>query len=162
MGYPSETHLKPKSRENVFAHHLILNCPIVPKFCTEHDSITVNFETSGQLERMLWTCSDILNRVEFVFAKHRVYLRLNIVRCRYNAVNFLQSHHNMHPIARPSGRGMGCLLCLLTLIYDVLLQLLPRYNCTGLYINWYDRCSPITWTGKYISFRRSTHLNGKR
>ena len=29
------------------------------------------------------------------------------VRCRYNAVNFLQDPHNRHPIACPSGRGMG-------------------------------------------------------
>ena len=32
------------------------------------------------------------------------------VRCRYNAVNFLQNPHNRHPIAHPSGRDMGCLL----------------------------------------------------
>ena len=25
----------------------------------------------------------------------------NTVRCRYNAVNFLQNPHNRHPIARP-------------------------------------------------------------
>ena len=31
-------------------------------------------------------------------------------RCRYSAVNFLQNPHNRHPIARPWGRGMGCLL----------------------------------------------------
>ena len=29
-----------------------------------------------------------------------------IVRCRYNAVSFLQNIHERHPIARPSGRGM--------------------------------------------------------
>ena len=34
------------------------------------------------------------------------------VRCRYNAVNFLQNPHNRHPIARPWGWGMGCLLWL--------------------------------------------------
>ena len=28
------------------------------------------------------------------------------VRCRYNTVNFLQNHHNRHPL----GRVMGCLL----------------------------------------------------
>ena len=30
--------------------------------------------------------------------------------CRYNAVNFLKNIHKRHPIARPLGRGMGCLL----------------------------------------------------
>ena len=32
------------------------------------------------------------------------------VWCRYNAVNFLQNYHNRHPIARPLGRVLGCLL----------------------------------------------------
>ena len=32
------------------------------------------------------------------------------VQCRYNAVNFLENPYNRHPIARPSGRAMGCLL----------------------------------------------------
>ena len=35
---------------------------------------------------------------------------LNTVWCRYNAVNFLKNIHKRHPIARPLGRGMGCLL----------------------------------------------------
>ena len=38
------------------------------------------------------------------------------VRCRYNAVNFLTSIHKRHPIARPSGWGMGCLLWIQRLI----------------------------------------------
>ena len=38
---PSKTHLKPKSRENLFAHSLYLSHPIILKFCTEHDSIIV-------------------------------------------------------------------------------------------------------------------------
>ena len=32
------------------------------------------------------------------------------VRCRYNAVNFVTNIHRGHPIARPLGRGMGCLV----------------------------------------------------
>ena len=32
------------------------------------------------------------------------------VRCRYNTVNFLPNPQNRHPISRPWGRGMGCLL----------------------------------------------------
>ena len=34
----------------------------------------------------------------------------NPVWWRYNAVSFLQNPHKSHPIARPWGRGMGCLL----------------------------------------------------
>ena len=32
------------------------------------------------------------------------------VQCRYNVVNLLTNIHKRHPIARPMGRGMGCLL----------------------------------------------------
>ena len=41
----------------------------------------------------------------------------NTVRCRYNAVNFLQIPHRRNPIASPSGRGMGYLLWVQPLIY---------------------------------------------
>ena len=53
----------------------------------------------------------------------------NTVRCRYNAVNFLKNINKRHPIARPLGRGMGCLLWIQHLI-DILpqfLQLLMQY-----------------------------------
>ena len=48
------------------------------------------------------------------------------VRCRYNAVNYLRNIHQRHPIhaiARPLGRGMGCLLLVQPLI-DILPQFL--------------------------------------
>ena len=45
------------------------------------------------------------------------------MRCRYNAVNFLTNIHKRHPIARPLGRGMGCLLWIQHLI-DILPQFL--------------------------------------
>ena len=38
-------------------------------------------------------------------------------------VYFHQNHHNRHPIARPSGRGMGCLLWVQALIYVLPLSL---------------------------------------
>ena len=40
----------------------------------------------------------------------------NTVRCRYNAVKLLPNPYKRHPIARPWGRGMGCLLWDQTLI----------------------------------------------
>ena len=46
---------------------------------------------------------------------------MNTVRCRYNAVNFLQNPHTRHPIAHPWGWGMRCRLCAQTLIH-ILLQ----------------------------------------
>ena len=54
------------------------------------------------------------------------------MRCRYNAVNFLKNINKRHPIARPLGRGMGCLLWIQDLI-DILpqfLQLLMQYLTT--------------------------------
>ena len=45
----------------------------------------------------------------------------NTVRRRYNAVNFPQTPDNWHPIARPWGRGMGCVLWVWNLIYVMLL-----------------------------------------
>ena len=41
---------------------------------------------------------------------------VNTVRYRYNAANYLQNPYNRHPIARPWGRGMGCLLRVWSLI----------------------------------------------
>ena len=41
LGYPSEVHLKLKSREVSFAHNLFRICPIDSTFCTENSSITV-------------------------------------------------------------------------------------------------------------------------
>ena len=48
-------------------------------------------------------------RVLFGFA----LLCLNTARRRYNSVNFLQNRHNRHPIARPWGRVMRCVLWVL-------------------------------------------------
>ena len=41
VGYPSETHLKPKSGEISFPHNLLISYPIVLKFCIEYDSDAV-------------------------------------------------------------------------------------------------------------------------
>ena len=65
------------------------------------------------------------------------------VRCRYNPVDFLQNPHKRHLIARPLGRGMGCLFLVLTLkyvvirfnvrLYAISYHTGPRYNGTTLY-----------------------------
>ena len=46
----------------------------------------------------------------------------NTVRCRYNAVSFLHIPHNRHSIARPLGRGMGCLMWFSCLSHVLLLS----------------------------------------
>ena len=48
------------------------------------------------------------------------------VRCRYNVVNFLTNIHKRHPISRPLGRDMGCLLWIQYLI-DILPQFLQSF-----------------------------------
>ena len=50
----------------------------------------------------------------------------NTVRCRYNAVNFLINIHKGHSIARPLGRGMGCILWIQHL-FDILPQFLQLF-----------------------------------
>ena len=42
---------------------------------------------------------------------------ISTVRCRYNAVLFFQIIQKRHPISRPLGRGMGCILWIHHLIY---------------------------------------------
>ena len=54
---------------------------------------------------------------------HKTQLRSeHAVWCRYNAVIFLTKIHKRHPIARPSGRDMGCILWIQHLI-----DILPRF-----------------------------------
>ena len=54
----------------------------------------------------------------------------NTMQCRYNAVHFLPNPHNRHPIARPWGRGMGCLLWFwyLTLFLPLLSYCCKQYH----------------------------------
>ena len=65
---------------------------------------------------MLHLCSDCMAQVAAMTEKFTV-------RCRYNAVHFLQNINERHPIARPPGRRMGCLLWVQSLI-DILPQFL--------------------------------------
>ena len=41
---------------------------------------------------------------------HSFEILQDTVRCHFNAVDFLQNHHNRHPIAQMWGLGVGCLL----------------------------------------------------
>ena len=55
------------------------------------------------------------------FKKHK-----NTVWYRYNVINSLTNIHKRHPIARPLGRGMGCLLWACHLL-DILLKFLQLF-----------------------------------
>ena len=61
----------------------------------------------------------------FLILFKEVSLLKSTVRCRYNAVSFLQNSHERHSIARPSGQGMRCRLWVQPVI-DILPQLLQR------------------------------------
>ena len=51
-----------------------------------------------------------------------------IVQCRYNAAVFLQNIHEIHPIAHPPGRVMGCFLC-----HQLLIDIMPHF------LQWYTQ-----------------------
>ena len=59
------------------------------------------------------------------------------VQCQYNMVNYLANSQEIHPIACPLGRGMGCILCLnsdlylasvTAVMYAISCYTGPRYN----------------------------------
>ena len=66
--------------------------------------------------------SDHNFQMQFCYWYQNHLSEANTVRCRYNAVNFLTNTHKRHPIARPLGRGMGCILWIQHLI-----NILPRF-----------------------------------
>ena len=63
------------------------------------------------------SCAMLALYVSIKFLLIYIYLYLSLL---YNAINFLQYFHDRYTIARPWGRGMGCLLRVRSLI-DVLL-----------------------------------------
>ena len=70
----------------------------------------------------LWFCLNNLCKIRWkgriILTKYQSYYE-NTVQCHHKAVNFLQNIYKRHPIARPSGRGMWCLLWVQPLI-DIL------------------------------------------
>ena len=53
IGYPSEIHLKLKSREISYVHHIRFNSPIALKFCTENAFVIP--ETCAKFQNDWWT-----------------------------------------------------------------------------------------------------------
>ena len=54
----------------------------------------------------------------------RCYFQMTTVETLYNTINFCWSTHKRHSIARPKGRGMGCLLWVQRATYCVDLSIL--------------------------------------
>ena len=76
--------------------------------------------------RMTMMTTMTMTTIDYAAAEWRWWWRCwwwlhDTVQCRYNAVDFLQIHHKRHPIARPLGRGMGCLL-----LIGIYIQILPQ------------------------------------
>ena len=64
IGYPSEIHLKLKSRETLFAHNSCFIWPIALKFCSQHGSITAVLYAGFQTD---WTIkTDVMDEQDFV------------------------------------------------------------------------------------------------
>ena len=95
------------------------------------------------------------------------FSRTYTMRCHYNTVNFLQSSHNRHSIARPYGRGMGCLLWVLqsdscsipttAVLHVIWCYIAPPYNGTRLYFA-VHLCLFWTWKGRqFPCFQLSTN-----
>ena len=73
--YPSEIHLKLKSREISFAHNPCFSWPITLKFCTEHGSITAmlcaKFQTDWTIETDVMD-GQVFARFEFKMSLGRI------------------------------------------------------------------------------------------
>ena len=61
------------------------------------------------------------NAVNFLLNSHDNAVNL-LPNSHGNAVNFLPNSHDRHPIARPWGQGMGCLLWVWSLVYVLLVS----------------------------------------
>ena len=70
-----------------------------------------------------WSTSLLPTKVHMILRGLMAYPGPDTVWCRYNAANFITNIHKRHPMARPLGRGMGCLLWIQHLI-DIMSQFL--------------------------------------
>ena len=70
--------------------------------------------------------SKVWDEITYPFPNFNCATIFGTVGCHYNAVNIFQNIYKRHPIAGPSGRGMGCLLWIQHL-NDNLLQFLQSF-----------------------------------
>ena len=61
-------------------------------------------------EQIFGLSMDIMPISEQILPLYTGLLTMNTVETLYNTINFCWSTHERHSIARPKGRGMGCLL----------------------------------------------------
>ena len=88
------------------------------------ESVTKSIEKVGkmttEIRRSLHAARNI-NEVEHLVSTGSITC---IVETLYNTINFCRSTHKRHSIARPKGRGMGCLLWVQRATYCVDLSIL--------------------------------------
>ena len=84
-----------------------------------------------------------------VLSQHTEITLINTVWCRYKAVNLSYNSSKGHPIARPLGRGMGCLLWVQTIVY-ILTQ--PRHWCVQYHVILDHVTTALDRKGKYMSW----------
>ena len=82
------------------------------------------FETASIMQRCDFINSQISAQDTLGVANDDMYHILVTVETLYNTVNFCWNTHKRHSIARPKGRGMGCLLWVQRATYCVDLSIL--------------------------------------
>ena len=88
IGYPSETHLKLKSRDISFVHNIRFHCPIGLKFCTEHGSDTAVLCAKFQNDRS--TEAWVMDKRDFA----RFEFKMNFGRISYIVLWLTVLHRN--------------------------------------------------------------------
>ena len=75
-----------------------------------HKTVRESFKCWGLVRLILetWRYHSIFLKMSFL--GHKTKPKHGTVETLYNTVNFCWSTHKRHSIARPKGRGMGCLL----------------------------------------------------
>ena len=111
------------------------------------DASSDRWHIFNQVVYKYYVCHNVFVNVSLLLCVLLCLSNKYTVRYRYNAVNFFKNIHERHPIARPLGRGMGCLLLVQPLI-DIMPQFLQWYMQ---YVDILDRvitaldCTYITW-----------------
>ena len=82
------------------------------------------------------------------------------VWCCYNVVNFLTNIHKRYPIARPSGRGLGCFFVGPALIHILpeFLQLFMQYLTISVCVMTALNCICIQYTVNLLKYIINTYM----
>ena len=80
----------------------------------------INSSSSTHMELSSNMANHVLSRIGLAAqVLYQIPVVWSTVETLYNTVNFCWNTHKRHSIARPKGRGMGCLLCVQRATYCV-------------------------------------------